>query len=94
MPILLYAYLQTLDLLSTLAFLVSGVEEGNPFVRYAIESAPAPWIGLLGVKLAALLIGVFCWRLGRLRLLIRANVFFALLVAWNLLALVVAQSAA
>ena len=84
-----YSYLQVLDLLSTLAFLLYGVHEANPLVRLAIEAAPSPLVGLLLVKAAAMLLGIVVWRLGRRRLLARINVLFALLVTWNLVALIV-----
>jgi hypothetical protein len=49
---------------------------------------PNPIEGLLVVKLLALLLGIYCWRLRRERLLSYINVLFALLVAWNLVALI------
>lgn len=85
---LIYAYLQALDVMTTLSFLMAGVQEANPLVRYAMAMAGSPLAGLLAVKLAALLLGLFCWSSGRVRLLQRANVFFAALVAWNLCCLV------
>lgn len=84
-----YSYLQVLDLLSTLAFLLYGVHEANPLVRLTIEAAPSPLVGLLLVKAVAMLLGIVVWRLGRRRLLARINVLFALLVTWNLVALIV-----
>lgn len=84
---LVYAYLQALDVLTTLAFLMARVEEANPLVRQAMALAGSPLAGLLVVKLAALMLGLVCWRTGRLKLLQRANAFFAALVAWNLFCL-------
>jgi hypothetical protein len=84
---LVYAYLQALDLLTTLAFLLARVEEANPLVRHAMAWTGSPLFGLLLVKTAALALGWVCWRTGRLRLLERANSFFAVLVAWNLVCL-------
>jgi hypothetical protein len=49
---------------------------------------PNPIGGLIAVKLLAALLGVYCWRMGRARLLSRMNVFFAVVVAWNLIALI------
>lgn len=86
--LLAYAYLQALDVMTTLAFLLAGVQEANPLVRQAMEWTGSPLGGLLLVKLAALLLGLYCWASGRVRLLQRANVFFAALVAWNLCCLV------
>jgi hypothetical protein len=85
-----YSLLQVLDLLSTLAFLASGVHEANPIVNAAIDYAQNPAVGLLLVKAAALVLGVYCWHRHRPVLLARANIFFACLVAWNLIALAAA----
>lgn len=84
-----YSYLQALDLLTTVAFLLLGIQEGNPLVNFAIERAPNPVVGLALVKVAALGLGVYCIRVGKLRLLGRVNTLFALVVAWNLVALIV-----
>ena len=83
-----YSYLQMLDFMTTLAFLLNGVGEANPVVRFALQYSPNPVGGLLAVKLVALALGVYCWRAGRQRLLGRINILFALLVAWNLFALI------
>jgi hypothetical protein len=90
--LLQYAYLQMLDLLTTVAFLMHGVREANPLVRVALLYAPHPLGGLLMVKAAAIGLGMYCWMQGRNRLLNRMNLLFALLVAWNLAALIM-QSA-
>jgi len=82
-----FAYLQLLDVLTTLAFLAGGVQEANPLVRFALSSAPSPLAGLLGVKLFAIGMAVYCWRTSRRRILTLANLFFALLVTWNLVAI-------
>jgi hypothetical protein len=86
-----YSYLQILDLLTTLAFIANGVSEGNPLVAFAMSATASPWIGLAMVKAAGVVLGLYCWRQGRLTLLTRANFGFAMLIAWNLLALVVAS---
>jgi hypothetical protein len=83
-----YSYLQMLDFMTTLAFLLNGVGEANPVVRFALQYSPNPVGGLLAVKLVALALGVYCWRAGRQRLLVRINILFAVLVAWNLVALI------
>lgn len=87
-----FAYLQFLDLMTTLVFLVNGVQEANPFVRFVMNRAPDPLSGLVLIKAFAILLGLWCWRMGRLRLLSRMNLLFAFVVAWNLVALIV-QSA-
>jgi hypothetical protein len=84
-----YSYLQILDLMSTLAFLLHGIQEANPLVRFALRYSNNPLSALLAVKLLAIALGVYCWRAGRQRLLNRMNILFALVVAWNLLALIV-----
>jgi len=83
-----YTYLQILDFLTTIAFLINGVSEANPFVRFVLGVVPNPIEGLLVVKLLAVLLGLYCWRLRRERLLLYINVLFAALVAWNLVALI------
>jgi hypothetical protein len=84
-----YSYLQVLDLLTTVAFILNGVREGNPLVRYALQNAPSPMSGLVLVKIGAIALGIYCWHRGRQRLLTRINIMFAILVAWNLAALIV-----
>ena len=87
-----YAYLQVLDLLTTIAFMLHGVQEGNPLVRWAITVSPTPLAGLLLVKLAAVGLGLYCFKQRKERLLGRINLLFAALVAWNMVALII-QSA-
>ena len=91
MPNLLvqFIYLQLLDLLTTLAFLVAGVQESNPLIRLLLQSVGTPLAGLLIAKGLAAALAVFCWRSNRERLLARANVFYAVLVAWNLVAFLI-----
>jgi len=77
--------------MTTIAFLLHGVREGNPLVRLAIQFSPHPLGGLLVIKLAAVALGVYCWKGGRDKLLSRINILFAVVVAWNLAALIVAS---
>ena len=86
--LLQYSYLQMLDLLTTVAFLLHGVHEANPLVRLALRYSSHPLGGLLLVKMLALSLGIYCWRCGRERLLTRINILFAIVVAWNLVALI------
>ena len=83
-----FVYLQGLDLLSTIAFLMSGVSEANPFIRYVMRAAGNPIVGLAYIKAGALALGLICLGKGHLRLLQKVNIFFALLVAWNLVSLI------
>src|ERR1700689_2887183 len=87
--LLQYSYLQVLDFMTTVAFLLHGVHEGNPLVRAALHYAQNPLGGLLAVKLLAVALGFYCWRGGRERLLHRINLLFAGIVAWNRVALIV-----
>jgi F0F1-type ATP synthase membrane subunit a len=84
-----FSYLQVLDFLTTVAFLVNGIQEANPVVRWMLKLGPNPIGGLIVVKLLAILLGAYCWRMGRQRLLSRINVAFAMVIAWNLVALIV-----
>lgn len=88
--LLQYSYLQVLDLLTTLAFMLHGVREGNPLVRMMMHLTANPLNGLLLVKVVAIALGLYCWKVGRSRLLTRINILFALIVAWNLGALILA----
>jgi hypothetical protein len=90
--ILQYSYLQILDLLTTTAFLLNGVHEANPLVKAMMRATSSPLGGLLVVKLLAVALGLYCWRVGKGSLLKRINVFFALLVIWNILALIAGSS--
>ena len=83
-----YSYLQVLDFLTTIAFMVNGVREANPLVRLALTVGHNPIGSLIGVKLLAVMLGIYCWRMGRQRLLSRINIMFALVIAWNLIALI------
>jgi Domain of unknown function (DUF5658) len=83
-----FSYLQILDFLTTVAFLLHGVREGNPLMRLAFSAGANPVTILLLVKLLAIALGFYCWRQGRRQLLFRINILFAALVAWNLVALI------
>ena len=86
--LLQYSYLQVLDFMTTIAFLLNGIHEGNPVIRLAILYSPTPLSGLFIVKLLAVGLGVYCWRFGRQKLLGRINVMFAAVVVWNIAALI------
>jgi hypothetical protein len=83
-----YSYLQVLDFMTTVAFLLHGIREGNPMVRFALSYSPNPLAGLIAVKMIAIGLGLYCWKFGKDRLLTRINVMFAVVVAWNLAALI------
>lgn len=75
--------------MTTVAFLLHGIHEGNPLVRVALQYAPNPLGGLLAVKVLAVALGIYCWKGGREKLLIKINLLFAAIVAWNMVALIV-----
>jgi hypothetical protein len=87
-----YSYLQVLDFLTTVAFLIQGVREANPLVKLAMLYSPNPLSGLLLVKVAAIALGIYCWKVGKQRLLSRMNIMFAVIVAWNLGALILGSA--
>ncbi len=88
-----YSYLQMLDLLTTFAFLLRGIQEGNPMVRSRCGFRRIRWGGCWRLKMLALGLGFYCWRCGRQRLLTRINILFAIVVAWNLVALIAGSMA-
>jgi len=92
--ILQYSYLQILDLLTTVAFLISGVKEANPLVKGMMTMTASPVTGLLLVKMLAIALGIYCWRIHKYKLLGRMDVLFSVLVAWNMVALIAGASIA
>ena len=87
-----FGYLQFLDILTTIAFLLQGVAEANPMVRWTMFAAGHPLWGLLYVKCLAVGLGWVCWRRNKRTLLTRVTLAYAALVAWNLVALVLASA--
>ncbi len=83
-----FVYLQLLDILTTLAFLMQGVAEGNPIVRWALAQGQNPIQSLIVVKVAAIALAVYCVVRSRHRVLRIANMFFAVLVAYNLVVII------
>ncbi len=90
-PFVDFAYLQILDVLTTLAFLIQGVAEANPLVVAAIKVA-GPIGGLVLIKGAALTLALVCFMQSRHKLMHRVNIFFAFIVAMNLVALILSSS--
>ena len=85
--LLVFLVLQLADLATTLVFLHHGVGEANPLVAALIRLSGQPALAVLLVKAVACGLAAFAWKSRRTRLLRRANVFFALCVGWNLLAM-------
>ena len=86
----IFVILQCLDILTTLIFLHQGTAEGNPLLVWAIPRMHAPWVGLAAAKLTALLIGLYCYRNGRIKALRLANTGYSVMVGWNLTAIAAA----
>ena len=86
--LLVFLGLQFCDVATTLAFLKHGVAEGNPLVAALMVALVSPAVALAVVKAGGCALGLYAWKSNRIRLLRRANLFFAACVAWNLLALV------
>ena len=84
-----FAYLQILDFMTTVAFLMNGGKEANPFIRFMLGVGPHPLAGLVVLKVAGLGLAFYCVRRARIQLLTRVNVFFAGLVLWNLVVLII-----
>lgn len=83
MPLIQFACLQLLDLLTTLVFLNCGVAEGNPLVRLVLRGSQHPAAILLALKAVACAFAFYSWRTGRTRLLGRINLLFSACVVWN-----------
>ena len=88
-----FLYLQVLDVLTTMAFLLNGAQEANPLVRMGLELGHSPWVILVVVKFVALALALYCVRKSRLQLLHRVNICFAVLVAWNLIVVIMSARA-
>jgi hypothetical protein len=85
--LLVFLALQFCDLATTLVFLQHGVGEANPLVAALMRVSAQPAVAVLLVKAAACGLAAYAWRSKRTRLLRRANLFFAVCVGWNLLAI-------
>ncbi|SPF53171.1 conserved hypothetical protein [Candidatus Sulfopaludibacter sp. SbA4] len=87
MLLVTFVLLQTMDALTTVAFLHMGVSEANPLIRLALDKSagyPAGQVlALAAPKLFAVALGAFAWRSGRKRLLLLMDILFSLCVAWN-----------
>ena len=86
-----FTYLQLLDALTTIAFMMQGVGESNPLVRWVMRATADPITGLFLLKAVGVVLAIVCFYRSRERLLRRVNVFFAGLVVYNLLALILAN---
>lgn len=85
-----FIYLQILDALTTVAFMMHGLNELNPVIKWAMREASNPLGGLVLVKAVSVLVAIVCVSYSRYGVLRKVNVFFALLVAYNMVALILA----
>jgi Domain of unknown function (DUF5658) len=85
--LLVFLALQCCDFATTLVFLQRGVGEANPVVAALLLVSPQPAVALLLVKVAGCGLAWYAWRSRRTRFLWCANLFFALCVGWNLIAI-------
>ncbi len=88
-----FVYLQLLDVLTTIAFLLQGVGEGNPIVRWVIRYGPHPIGSLFMMKAVAVAMAIFCVYRHREGLLRKVNIFFAVVVLYNLAVLIITSPA-
>jgi hypothetical protein len=77
-----FFYLQALDFLTTLIGLKLGISEASPFIRSLLHYGPS--VAVAASKIAALLLAAACIKLNRSHLLRYINYWFAAIVVWNL----------
>ncbi len=64
-----FVYLQVLDALTTIAFMMYGIAELNPVVKWAMRESPSALTGLLLIKVVAVCLALYCvTMIGRCRL--------------------------
>lgn len=83
-----FVYLQFLDALTTIAFMMHKVEEMNPLIKWAMRESLHPLLGLVLIKVAAVALAVLCVASSRYGVLRKVNLFFALVVAYNVVVLI------
>ena len=83
-----FVYLQVLDALTTIAFMMYGVAELNPLIKWAMRESPSALTGLLLVKILAVGLAFYCIVRARQKLLRKVNIFFALVVDYNVVVLI------
>ena len=83
-----FIYLQVMDMLTTVAFMMYGVAEVNPVVKWAMRESPSALGGLFLVKVAAVMLALFCMARSQQKLLRGVNIFFAGVVAYNMFVLI------
>jgi hypothetical protein len=80
--LVLFLYLQVLDVLSTLIGFSLGANEASPFVQALISWGPVA--GTLASKLVAIVVVAVCVGFGKLHLVRWIDAWYAALSVWNL----------
>jgi hypothetical protein len=86
--VIIFLYLQLLDVLSTLIGFSLGNTEASPFVRLMIRWGPVA--GLALSKAVALALIAACFAMKRMRIIRFINYWYAGLIFWNLLVVLTA----
>lgn len=89
--IYVFAYLQILDLLTTLVGFRLGAAEASPFIRFLMHASPAA--GVLLSKALALGLGGVCIYLNKQYLIRWISYWYGGLVIWNLMVMLAARAA-
>ena len=82
----LFIALQTLDILTTMIGLQLGAQEGSLFIGRLMQVGPLA--GLLISKIMAVFLAALAMKFKRPRVIVILNIWFAVLVAWNLVLIV------
>jgi hypothetical protein len=77
-----------MDMLTTVAFMMYGIAKVNPVVKWAMRESPSALGGLFLVKVAAVMLALFCMARSQQKLLRGANIFFTGVVAYNIFVLI------
>ena len=75
--------LQCFDFTISIAGLHSGLLEANPVLATANDTDVSV-AQIIVFKAITVVIGVFCWRTGRERLLVYTNMWFGVVIGWNI----------
>jgi hypothetical protein len=88
----LFVALQMLDILTTMIGLRLGAHEGSMFIGQLMRVGPVA--ALLITKIMAVFLAALAMRFKRPRIIVILNVWFFLLVGWNLVIIVLSGLAA
>jgi hypothetical protein len=83
--LLVFAYLQILDLLTTLLGFRLGAAEASPFIHLLMHAGPAAGVAIS--KLVAVALAGICLYLRKKYLIVWINYWYSCLVVWNLVVL-------